>query len=426
MNTTITPHKNYSVASLTIDNCPVVKAYLCVDLHHHNSAADQAAFAMYGDLLLSGTDKLSREAFLSALSNIGAEIATSVQDGVLTIALTSPVPVWKKVLALTSDLLIKPAFAPTERERVARLIKNAIHDEQENTKRIASEALHNSFYKPNDRHARCTLTQLGTALSQITAADITRLHTRLHANPWTITVVGDKDACDLTTKTFAKLAPKSITPQTRTVATKTTTDRLQLTHIPSKDNIEFSIGCPIALTITDPELPALLFGVAVLAKYGGFAGRLMSIVREKEGLTYSIYGRVTGTDVAETGVFQIGTFFNPPQALQGVTSTFREITNLYKHGITDAEFKSFKTILETQTILRADSPLRQLDTLHLYHKLRFTTDQIIAFEASLLDVTKPGVNHAIKTYLDPQTMIVCGAGPVSTVQKDLEAFIKTV
>ena len=130
MNTTITPHKNYSVASLTIDNCPVVKAYLCVDLHHHNSAADQAAFAMYGDLLLSGTDKLSREAFLSALSNIGAEIATSVQDGVLTIALTSPVPVWKKVLALTSDLLIKPAFAPAERERVARLIKNAIHDEQ--------------------------------------------------------------------------------------------------------------------------------------------------------------------------------------------------------------------------------------------------------------------------------------------------------
>jgi zinc protease len=202
--------------------------------------------------------------------------------------------------------------------------------------------------------------------------------------------------------------------------------RLHLHDVPGRQNIDFSIGLPIPITIHHPDFLPLSFGIAVLAKWGGFAGRLMSTVREKEGLTYGIYGRLESFHGDEQGFFRIMTFFAPDKAVHALTSTFREISKLYTSGITQKEFNAFQTILLTQQQLLNDSLGRLLGDLHSYHCHGFTIHEMHMHKAQLQHITRTEVNRAIKTYLNPKEMYVSGAGPVAGVQKDLEQWMKSM
>ena len=169
-----------------------------------------------------------------------------------------------------------------------------------------------------------------------------------------------------------------------------------------------------------------MFGIAVLGKWGGFTGRLMSTVREQEGLTYGIYAKTETFYNEEQGYWRIMSFFAPEKALQGLTSTFREIKKLYQHGITESELKLFKQILSTGHVLQNDSLSSQLNDLHGYHMQKFSLQEITEHKNKIHALTVEEVNTAIKHYLNPAHLTVSGAGPTAKVKKDLQAFIKSV
>jgi len=197
-------------------------------------------------------------------------------------------------------------------------------------------------------------------------------------------------------------------------------------NITSRQNIDFSIGAPVPITLHHPDFIPLGFAIAVLGKWGGFTGRLMSTVRELEGLTYGIYGRMEGFSGTEQGFWQIMTFFAPDKAVQGLTSTFREIDKFYQSGITKEELIKFKTILQTQQTLLNDSVGSLLANLHGYHCHNFTLQEISEHKARIATLTLDEVNMAIKTYLNPSTLTVSAAGPVKAVKKDIQNLISRV
>jgi zinc protease len=201
---------------------------------------------------------------------------------------------------------------------------------------------------------------------------------------------------------------------------------LKLENIPSRQNIDLSIGAPLPITRSHPDFIPLSFAVAILGKAGGFAGRLMSTVREKEGLTYGIYSQLEGFSTDEQGYLRIMTFFAPDQAVTGLSSTFREIKKLFTSGVSQAEVTAFKTILGTQQSLIKDSFERTLADLHAYHCEGFSIADMKEYKEALSDVTRADVNRVIKTYLDPSLMSVSGAGPTTNVQADLRNWYQSV
>jgi len=421
---TIDTAVNLNLATITIPQCAIAKGLITVDLHETNSIKDQAVFECFGDLLLSGTSTLTREELLDKLNLLGSSIDTHITDGVLTLEISSTQKSWKKTLELVNDILTNPIFTAKELKRATKLAFNNLNDEKENSKAIALDAFKNDFFSTSDRRSSAELQTVQTMLVKLTNKDIKEMFARMFTRPWVTSVTSDKPAC----LAFAKLVTKqtaSIVTDTNFKPTSSTPpkpQKLVLNDIPSRQNLDIQIGCPIALKPGDAEFAALTFGVAVLAKWGGFAGRLMSIVREQEGLTYGIYGRLDGYSKVETGYFRIETFFSPAQVSQGLQSTFREIKRIYTRGITDAEYTSFKIIMETQLIMRNDSPVASIKILHEFNKLGFTIDQIEAYEAQLRSVTKTEVTSAIKKYLDPKQMIISAAGPTKQVTKELLAL----
>ena len=135
----------------------------------------------------------------------------------------------------------------------------------------------------------------------ITPKHLLKLHTELLFAVWTCTQASDGEQIELFIKTIKKCNRTKENPDPIRIHQQMPPQPgLALRSIPSRQNIDFSIGAPLPITMHHPDYAPLLFGITVLGKWGGFTGRLMSTVREKEGLTYGIYA---GTE----------TFFNDEQ-----------------------------------------------------------------------------------------------------------------
>jgi len=428
MSTTIEHFNSLSIATVTTDTSDICKAYISIDLHEANSSTDQAAFLTLGEMLLSGTSTQSRDELLYAINALGATVSITVTDGWLTIALTGHSSVWNKLITILVTLLTDSTFSAAEIKRVKELVKNALHDHKENARTIAVENLRNQFYNQTDRRATVPIPKLQKEVAGLKSQEIKAVYKRAFNKQWFVSVVGPQTATTKLTTALRTVTDK-ITVQEQPVKTTSKVNNVSTVvtaEIPSKQNIELSIGFPLTITRNDLDYIPLQFGMAVLCKWGGFAGRLMSTVREKEGLTYSIYGKIETGDSHTPGYFRIMTFFNPAQANQGLSSTFREIKKIHKNGITESELDSFKTILKTQTILRKDSPLRELYALHAYHRSGYSLSDIKEYESAFQSVSKAEVDAAIKKYLVPKAFTVSIAGPVKLVKKDLEKLVNKV
>jgi zinc protease len=417
----------YSLATIEQKKSKTVLAYISTDLHTQQTAHHRATELLYCEALLSGAGKYNRAQFLDALNLLGATVKVSIADGVFTLFIRSSADAYKKVLALAETLLTQPQFSKSELTRIKLTTVNAIKESKEDSKAIALEELRNSFYALHDRRYSYDDDTIIKAVAAITPKHLQKLHTELLKSAWTCTQASGP----LEIKQFEALVKKTNNAKKtdeplRIHQQKPPHPGLTLRNIPSRQNIDFSIGAPLPITMHHPGYAPLIFGITVLGKWGGFTGRLMSTVREQEGLTYGIYAGTEGFYIDEQGYWRIMTFFSPKQALQGLTSTLREVAKLYKEGITKEELVKFKKIIKTGQALKNDSTANLLSELHAYHSQQFTLAEMEEYKNRILAVTLKEVNEAIKLYLNPNTLTISGAGPVEKVRKELLAFSKSV
>lgn len=426
MKYSLTDNDGFSLATITIPHLPTVTAYLSTDLHETQTTKKRAIELVYADMLLSGAGKYDRAGFLDAVNQLGSRISVSISDGIFTISVRATATVFKKTLTLTETMLEEPTFAAKELTRVKQTLIGAIKESREDSRAIAHEGLRNALYGAGDRRFAPTEDELIAAVTKVSRADLAALHRTVRSRTWTASIAGNSAAITDFTKTVKKITH---TKQKQTAVSQTHLQHppqkaLVLRDIPSRQNIDFSIGAPVPITLHHPDYLPLMFGLAVLGKWGGFAGRLMSTVREAEGLTYGIYAKGETFLNGEQGYWRIMTFFAPEKALQGVTSTFREIKKIYEHGITKEELAKFKQIIGTADALKNDSTASLLGELHSYHLQQFSLEEIAAHKRRMTEVSLEEVNAALKKYLNPALLTVSAAGPIKKVEKELKLFMK--
>lgn len=411
---------SYTGGSITRKGERTVHCRITTDIHTEHTTKKSAIEHLYTDALLSGTGKYNREEFIDAINMLGASIGVSIGNSRLTITLRSIEENLPKLLKLFEMMMLEPKFIPSEIKRIQGQTKNELIEHTENAKAIAQENFENSLYTTGDRRYTNTSAQLQKEVIKIAPSDLKNLHKTVLACNWTVTIGSDIEAVDKIIKAVEK-CKRGVPPMkmVRVHAQKTQEQKIILENIPSKQNIEFAIGTSIPLTLHHPDYLPLVFGLNVLGKWGGFTGRLMSTVREKEGLTYGIYAKTESVEGTEQGHYRIMTFFAPDKAVQGLTSTLREINKIHKKGITSEEYTRFQNILKTQQILLADSLTRSVDTFHSYLCADFNLKEIKEYRNRLLTVTHKEVNQALKQYLHPDKLTISGAGPVQKVKREI-------
>lgn len=395
---------------------------ISVDLHIQNTVYAEALQLVYPEVLLTGSGKYNRKRFTDLLRDIGSSIQAETSDGILTITVCTTSEHLKKTLNLLKIFITKPRFEKKELLRIQQIETGKLELYKENARSRAIDQLRNNLFGEGDRRYEYEPDSVIRSIKKITVHDLRDMHAHVASKKWIATIGGSGKTIKLILNTISHIAQKN-KPETKVTrsAPKLIRGRnIMLLNIPSKQNIEFAIGSNLPLTLDAGEYPAFVFGMNVLAKWGGFTGRLMSIVREKEGLTYGIYGKTESVYATELGYWRIFTFFSPKDTIRGLTSALREIAAINKKGITDSEFYRFKTILKTQQILIHDSLIESVKQLHELQTQGLTLKTYQDFTSALQNVKKDEVNVALKKYLSPKNLVIAGAGPVNSIAKQIQ------
>ncbi|MEO8408646.1 MAG: pitrilysin family protein, partial [Oxalobacteraceae bacterium] len=181
-------------------------------------------------------------------------------------------------------------------------------------------------------------------------------------------------------------------------------EELRIPHPASQAHV--LIGAP-ALQRGDPDYFTLTVGNYILGG-GGFVSRLTREVREKRGLSYSIYSYFS--PMAQPGPFQIGLQTSKAQtddALKVVRST---LATFLHDGPSEAELKAAKDNLIGGFALRIDNNRKILDNIAAIGYYRLPLDYLDTWTAKVARVTVADIRAAFarKVALDKLVTVVVG------------------
>ena len=163
-----------------------------------------------------------------------------------------------------------------------------------------------------------------------------------------------------------------------------------------------------AVTRSNPDYFPLLVGNYILGG-GGFVSRLMSEVREKRGLAYSVSSYFApGKDA---GIFQAGLQTKNDQAALALEVLSTTITQFIANGPTQTELDAAKANLMNGYPLRIDNNRKLLDNVSSIAWNNLPLDTMDVWTKQVEAVSLEQVQQAFQKYLamDRMKIVVLGA-----------------
>jgi zinc protease len=296
-----------------------------------------------------------------------------------------PAPLWQRdterISASIKEANTKPATLVGRRFNAAVYSGHPYGNEltEDSLRRINVEAMR-SFYATHVRACRAKVSIVG-AVSQSNAA---QLATQLLAGlPQT--------GCD-TLPTVPEVAPLSAAQS------------IQLPFDSAQAHV--MIGQP-GYKRSDPDFFSLLVGNHILGG-GGFTSRLTREVREKRGLSYSVYSYFSPG--LHAGAFAIGLQTRPDQAAQAVQVSRDVLADFVANGPTPDELQAAKDNLMGGFALRIDSNRKLLDNVANIAWLDLPLDYLTNWTQRVDTITAADIKAAFQRKLQPEKMVTVVVG----------------
>lgn len=365
-----------------------------------------------GMMLDRGTKSLDKFAIADQLDNVGAEIAFLVGTQSLEIrakCLKKDLPL---VMSLLAADLRTPALQAQEFAKARQQFIGSLEGSLQNTEGRAQEAFGRAVFPEGHPNRPHSIAEYMAAAKAATLDEVKAFQARYYGpQHLTLVMVGDVSA-PVAQAEVAKAfsgwtgGQDYIRPAQPALASGTHEISVPLSGKPS---VTVVMGQATGLKYRDPDALALRVGTAVLGH--GFTGRLMGTVRDKEGLTYSIGAGVSNDSIAD-GDWAISASFAPALLDKGVASTRRELDKWWSDGITEAELADRKQGLVGGYFVGLSTTGGVATTILTSIQRGYDVSWLDQYPVAVNRLTRAEVNSAIKTHLNPNTMILVKAGSV--------------
>lgn len=367
------------------------------------------------ELMERGTKQMTAEQLQDRLDELQTTLVTSGSAGDATFFMQTRREYLVDALAVLKQVLREPTlpedeFAIIKQTRLATLEENSA-EPQALAPRAVQQKL--SPYPPGDvRHAPGLLDEL-KLVDAVELSTVKQIYNDfLGSTAGEIAIVGDFDeATALSTLSGMLSGWKSKQPYERITRTADNPPAPEMIKIntPDKANAMYFAGLVMPLRDDAPDYPALVIGNDILGG-SGFASRLMSRIREKEGLSYGVGSAFRAMALDQRATFSIYAISNPENVGKVVKLAREESDKFLKEGITEAELEESKRgYLQSHQADRGDdSRLAQLlaDCLYTGRTLKFQA----GIEESVSKLTRKDVQSAMQKHIDPSRLVNAVAG----------------
>lgn len=158
---------------------------------------------------------------------------------------------------------------------------------------------------------------------------------------------------------------------------------------------------------SDPDFFPLTVGNYILGG-GGFVSRLTTEVREKRGLSYSVYSYFAPG--LHAGAFTVGMQTRPDQTAQAVKVSREVLERFVAQGPTEAELQAAKDNLIGGFALRIDSNRKLLDNVANIAWNNLALDYLDTWTRQVERVTVADIKAAFGRKVQPDRMVVVTVG----------------
>jgi zinc protease len=367
-----------------------------------------------GMMLDRGTKSLDKFAIADQLDNVGAEIAFSVGTQSLEVrakCLKKDLPL---VIGLIAAELRTPALQLPEFNKAKQQFVGALEASAQNTEARAQEAFGRAIFPQGHPNRPHTVSDYEAAAQAATLDELRDFHAKYYGPAhMTLVVVGDVDAPETQTeigKAFSGWTGGQDFVRPATPAALTAVRDVSV-PLADKPSVSVIIGQPTGLRYKDPDALALHVGTAIFGR--GFTGRLMGIVRDKEGLTYNISAAVSEDSIVD-GSWAISASFAPALLEKGLASTRRELDQWWRNGVTDQELAARKQGLVGGYLVGLSTTAGLANAILTDVQRGYGVSRLEQFPEAVNALTRDQVNSAIKNHLNPSVMVLVKAGSVAS------------
>ncbi|OYQ41759.1 peptidase M16 [Rhodoferax sp. TH121] len=395
---------------------PMVDLQIDLDAGGRRDPADKPGLA---NLMASSTSNgvratatepaLDEHQLSEAWADLGASFGGGASADRMSFALRSLTypDLLDKAVVLAARQLGEPSFpeAPWLRDRPKLMA--SLKEANTRPATLAARALSRAVYGSHPYGWEMT----EESLLRTSVQDLRTLHaTALRACDARVSIVGAltrAQADALVTRLLARL------PKTACTAQPVVPEVQPLTAA-SEQRIPFAsaqaqvlLGQP-GYKRNDPDFFALLVGNHILGG-GGFTARLTEEVREKRGLTYSVYSSFSPG--LHAGAFTIGLQTRPDQADQALGLVREVLAKFVDQGPTEKELQAAKDNLVGGFALRLDSNKKLLDNVANIAWNGLPLDYLDRWTQRVEAVRVTDVRTAFARVLQPQSIatVVLGA-----------------
>ncbi|MEO8299413.1 MAG: pitrilysin family protein [Burkholderiales bacterium] len=309
-------------------------------------------------------------------------------------------------LALLGEVLRQPSFPQAEFDQLLRqqisALEQAAQDPQEVATRALRRALRSHYPADDVRHIGTVADDIAALRALQRDAVVEFYRTQWGAQHGELAIVGDFDAAQLKpviAKLFGDWRSGQAYARVPMPPSSVTGQQLQAT-LADKPNATLLGALPLALTDTDADFPALSMALHVLGG-GGFDSRLLTRLRQQDGLSYGTGAYLSASSFEPSGSVGVYAIFAPQNRTRVEQGLREELARFVQQGITAAELASARqAMLAGGNTRRAnDGAVAQSWAAKLERDRSFAWDA--AFEARLGTLTVPEVNAAIRRWIDP-------------------------
>ena len=346
------------------------------------------------------------------IADLGANIGLSVggERAILRIRSLSRKDLRDRAVQLAAAMLSAPTYDPKIVEREKQRTITSLREAETKPEFVLERRFKKSVYGNYPLADSPSVQSVGS----VNANDLKQFHKQFYrGDRMIVSIVGDVDRTQAAeiVQTLLKQIPQS----GQAIAKLPDLQRSPIEPLAQREiqipfdsqQAHISMGMT-AVARNNPDYFPLLVGNYILGG-GGFVSRLMSEVREKRGLAYSVFSYFApGKD---NGIFQAGLQTKNDQAVLALDVMSTTIAQFIAEGPTPAELEAAKSNLINGYPLRIDNNRKLLDNVSSIAWNDLPLDTMDIWTKQVEAVTLEQVKASFQKYLamDRMKIVVLGA-----------------
>ncbi len=387
---------------------PIVDVSVIFDAAGARDAGRPGLARLTNSLLSEGAAGLSADAIAERFAGLGANFGTASQRDMASIELRtlSDSATLGAALELAAAVVTRPDFPADAVERVRAQMLVALRQVEQSPDDLVERELFRRLY---GEHPYASPPE-GTvaAVTALTREDVRGFHARYYVGRnAVVSIVGDLDraAAERLAETLVGALPAGepappLPPVKRLAAADTVTREYPSTQT------HVRIG-DATVTRVDPDYFPLFVGNHALGG-SGLVSLLAEEVREKRGLSYSVYSALA--PMRAPGPFFVGLQTRNEQAGEALSVALATLRRFIEEGPTEQELDAAKRNITGGFALRLDSNKKVLSQIASIGFYGLPLDYLATYTDKVRAVTRESVREAFRRHVDPDRLLTVLVG----------------